>query len=167
MTEDKEYRGVFSRRLGQIAQKDDFWTQDLFSQTAASTMASFQLLEEALRMAITISSEFIKFRLRGQPVAYKFEQSDLKKSSLGQLVYIFRRLTNNKEIVKELDELLPLRNDVAHQAFIRGYDSQADHEENITEMVGLSKRVNNVILELVRMMSEIRKAIEESLSDKD
>ena len=161
MTKDKEIRGVFSRYgLGDIPQKEDFWTQDQFSQTAAATMASFQLLEEVLRATIGISYSFIKIRLRDQPVGYEFKRSDLKKSSLGQLVYIFRRLTNNKEIVKDLDGLLPLRNNVAHQAFIRGFDPKADHQENIIEMIKLGKRVNSVMAELVQGMDEIRQAIE-------
>ena len=168
MTEDRKHRGFGLFRsvkdLKKLAlaeeEKEEFWTKEFWSRDrfladASAVMAGFQMTEEILRIYIALAYVFIKFSLHNYSLVYKFRQSDIKKYSLGQLLFLFCRLTDNKELIKELEELLPLRNEVAHRAFMRGF-GENKHQENINEMTELGHRVASVNRTIIQATNKLR-----------
>jgi hypothetical protein len=98
-----------------------------YSLAVQGVLVDYQFIEEGLRMYAALSYDLIRLRL-GKDLPFKFEYADTEKDSLGKLVSRYEKLSSNITIMKELKELVPHRNQVAHQSFLHTTEQQRSAE---------------------------------------
>jgi len=83
----------------------------------ADALAGCQLLEQELRLYIVAARAAIR---RNLPVhiPYRTSEDDCFKKSLGQLIKKFKELSNDDELIGELNKFNDERNALAHQAIV-------------------------------------------------
>src|SRR3546814_15447847 len=102
---------------------------------AFNLLASFQLVELALKIYISIAYDVIRLRVHGL-VPFKPDEKALEKASLERLLGTMKMINGNHALQKQLDSLLGKRNDIAHRMLLphfgvrrRDEDLRQAHEE--------------------------------------
>ncbi len=105
-----------------------------------------QFIEETLRMCISHAIEIAKLQLSAY-YPLKITYSDLGKLSMGKLVFIFSRITDDALLKKSLNSITTERNYVAHQSLLLtiGESSDPIHmKQQIAKINGIKQRASQV-----------------------
>jgi len=89
----------------------------LYKERVTAILASFQLLELALKIYIGRSYGLIAHLVEDR-VHFDFSISDIENYPLERLLTLFGKLNRNEELKKRLNKLRADRNYVAHQALL-------------------------------------------------
>jgi len=93
-----------------------------YMNTAQRVVLQFQFVEEALKAYISVVRDILQASI---PAEIDFRQSheEIDSMPLGRLIQTFGRYTRNQELLRQLTQLTPLRNHVAHKALAYGFYS--------------------------------------------
>jgi len=125
-----------------------------------------QFIEETLRMCISHAMEIAKLQLSPYyPV--KYTNADLSKLSMGKMVSIFSRISDNASLKKSLNSITTERNYIAHQSllFTIGESHDPIHmKQQIGKIDGIKERailVHNNLLDarykLLRSLTALKR----------
>ncbi|HEX4892267.1 MAG TPA: hypothetical protein VFV47_03195 [Hyphomicrobiaceae bacterium] len=113
-----------------------------FLLNVGHSLAACQLLEFELKLYIERAFEVARKKTSGV-VHFGFSGSDYEDSSLEKLISVFRKLTNNRELCRKLDEFRKDRNFVAHKAIAACVDPEGGLDESkVAEVQVLLSRVS-------------------------
>lgn len=97
-----------------------------------AVIVDYQYMEEGLRGYLGTTYRLIREKVDGA-VPFTYEYDDNDKESLGTLVSKFEKLNGNATLIKELKDLVPSRNAVAHRAFLLT-SKQHDDAEHLKKL---------------------------------
>jgi len=100
----------------------------------AHSLGACQLLELEIKLYIERAFEVVRKRTEGV-VPFRFAGEDYEDSSLERLISVFRKLSNNAELIGRLDRFRKDRNFVAHRAVTDCLDRDGDFDESKVEEV--------------------------------
>jgi hypothetical protein len=89
-------------------------TEKAFEEGLLEVLSSFQILELTLKVYIAASYKIIEYKLGGV-IPFKYGYSDIENYPLERAIKLFTRLSNNKRLVRALNKLTPIRNEIAHR----------------------------------------------------
>jgi hypothetical protein len=98
---------------------DDFYLQ------VAYTLSGCQLVEQELKLYISVALEYVQ-KCVGKRLPFKMSGQDYEDASLERLIDTFRKLTDNDELVAELRKFKSERNFLSHKAIAHCLNSMGD-----------------------------------------
>lgn len=93
---------------------------ELYLQVA-HTLAGCQLVEQELKLYITEILALVR-KTADKRLPFNYSEADVEDKPLGDLIRQFSKLTNNKQLVKDLDAFRKERNFISHKAIINCLD---------------------------------------------
>jgi hypothetical protein len=93
----------------------------------------FQILEESIKELLLLYNEIILGSLP-EYVSYRPSEPAIRKASLGEVIKRFRVFCDDNDLIKELTELVPLRNSIAHAAYVE-YSKVEPTLDNFRELL--------------------------------
>ena len=129
-----------------------------YVMTTTQILSAFQTLEFSLKIYIASAHRIIALRLNGD-LPYKYSMKSVKKIPLKSLLNIFQQLNDNETLVKRLEKLCELRNDVAHQALLVRHAGLSDilGESMDRKHIDLKKAFTEVDSCLLELNDELAK----------
>ena len=119
----------------QSVKKEDF---DQYMNAAQSAMFQYQLIEEGLKTCISMTHEIIRSKLPSE-IDFSYKDAEFESMPLERLLNTYGKLTTNKVLVKQLNELRDSRNYVAHKAFALAFlssvSARSDFETELKKVV--------------------------------
>jgi hypothetical protein len=104
-----------------------------YTGTLAQCMLNYQRVEESLRFCLYRIQTLIKFRLVGiQP--YEIQMKQIDDAALGRLIEMFKPLSDNEALIKQLRLIKNHRDLCAHQGFFVSDDKQQQEAEQDAEL---------------------------------
>jgi hypothetical protein len=100
MADPDEQRDVFLRRIGEA-------------------LSPYQLIEEYLKMYIQAAHLEIQGILLGRQIPFRYPRSEYENAPLERLITMFRRHSDNEDLIKRLRGALKKRNYIAHNVIAR------------------------------------------------
>ena len=94
---------------GYLQMKDEFYLK------VAHALSGCQLVEQELKLYITEALELVR-ECVGNKMPFKMKGEDYAKDSLGRLIDVFEKLSDNKGLVSDLRSFTEERNVLSHQA---------------------------------------------------
>ncbi len=116
-----------------------------------------QFIEEMLRMYISNSYEIIKKKLN-KSIPFKFSYADLKSDNLGVIIKKFKKLNNNKDLIKNVEIVRKHRNFCVHQAYLLTYEEQKDElylRNAIKELSQMKAKVKSCLVNVINELEKI------------
>ncbi len=89
-------------------------SQRIFLRRVGEALASYQLVEAALKLYIEGVHLRIQ-RLVSRRVPFHYPPSEYENASLGRLIDVFQRHSDNKQLIQRLRKAVKTRNYVAHR----------------------------------------------------
>jgi len=123
-----------------------------YQKAVHDTLERCQFIEETLRMCVSHAMDIAKLQLSPY-YPLKYTHADLSKLSMGKMVSIFSRISNDALLKKSLNSITTERNYVAHHSllFTIGESHDPIHiKQQIAKMEGIKKRaiaVHNSLLD--------------------
>jgi hypothetical protein len=111
-------------------------------------LGGFQLVEEALKIYITLAYELIQDCLSDK-IPFNYTASDVENFPLERLLNTFGKLNRNKELLARLNKLRDIRNHVAHQSLVAVIGSS---ESVVGDKISNFLELNNEVLECLRLL---------------
>lgn len=99
--------------------KDDFFLN------VAYALQGCQLVEEALKLYIAEALEITKQGI-GHKIPFKMRGKDYANRSLGQLIDVFQKLSDDEALVKKLHDFRMKRNFLSHQSITHCIDRDGE-----------------------------------------
>ncbi len=105
----------------------------LRQQALPMAIEHFQILEERLKELLIL---FHQILVDSAPdyLIYNPPEKSIRKSSLGEVIKNLRIFSDDDDYMKELNDLVPLRNTIAHVAYVK-YSKIDPTLENFTELI--------------------------------
>lgn len=111
-------------------------------------LGGFQLVEEALKIYITLAYELIQDCLNDK-IPFNYTASDVENFPLERLLNTFGKLNRNRELLARLNKLRDIRNHVAHQSLVAVIGSS---ESVVGDKISNFLELNNEVLECLRLL---------------
>ena len=137
-----------------------------YQKAVHDTLEKCQFIEETLRMCVSHAMDIAKLQLSPY-YPLKYTHADLSKLSMGKMVSIFSRISDDALLKKSLNSITTERNCVAHQSllFTIGESHDPIHiKQQIVKMEGIKERaivVHNSLLDarykLLRSLRELQR----------
>lgn len=104
-------------------------TSEKFFRRIADALTGCQLVEQELKLYIAKAYEVIGERV-GDRMPFKWHGSDVENWSLGRLIESFKKLSNNDQLVKDLNKFKDHRNFLTHKgiSFCMNPDLELDSQ---------------------------------------
>ncbi|WP_237246390.1 hypothetical protein [Sideroxyarcus emersonii] len=102
-----------------MSDTDDFYLQ------VAYALSGCQLVEQELKLYISEALEYVR-KCVGKRLPFKMVGQDYEDASLERLIQAFRKLTNNDELVDELNKFKTERNFISHKGIAHCLDPMGD-----------------------------------------
>jgi hypothetical protein len=126
--------------------RDDFFLR------VAQALSGCQLVEQELKLYITEALELVTKCLDGK-LAFRMKGDDYADSSLEKLIGTFRKLSNEPQLVIELETFKTKRNELSHRAI----SSCLDPDDELDWQ--LSAQMTNTLTEIEQEAQRLRAAI--------
>ena len=104
--------------------RDDFYLK------VAHALSGCQLVEQELKLYITEALELAKKRI-GNSMPFKISGEDYADVPLGRLIDVFKKLSNNEQLVAELKQFKNERNFLSHKGITHCLDCEGELFESI------------------------------------
>jgi hypothetical protein len=123
-----------------------------FYLKVAYALSGCQLVEQELKLYISEALELAR-KCIGMRLTFKLNGDDYADASLERLVEVFRKLTNNDQLVRDLRKFKEERNFLSHRAIVYCLD----HEEELegSAATEIQARLNAIQNEADRLRNEI------------
>ena len=133
--------------------------QTAFEQGLLEVLSSFQVLELTLKVYVAASYKIIEHKLNGA-IPFRYGYSDIENYPLERVINIFARLNSNKKLVKALNKLTPMRNEIAHKLVSYRNDEirellDVDLESKHTSLVATADALDKVFLQLAVELNRV------------
>lgn len=130
---------------------------DKYSNALNKVLTDFQFIEECLKMYMTYADRIIQINVSSY-FPYKYNRKDVEKLALGKLTDRYSKLSDNTSLVKQIQEVMKKRNDLAHQGFLFTSEEQKDKrllESLTTNLEQLHIKTKNILFELSKETSSL------------
>ncbi len=126
--------------------------EDEFYLKIAQALSGCQLVEQYLKLYIAEAFELVTKCINNRMI-FKMEGKDYDNSSLERLIEIFKKFTENQQLVTELNAFKKERNFLSH----KGITHCLDYEEELssTAVAEFDKRLENIKTEATRLQTAI------------
>ena len=122
--------------------------RDAFYLHVAHALSGCQLVEQELKLYIT-EALLLVAKCVGGKLPFGMSGADHEKSSLGELIRVFAKLSDNTALVKELEEFTKKRNLLSHRGIARclDYDGEislpeaTEYEEQLVRIKADAERL--------------------------
>lgn len=151
------YTPFFRDILEIIAEPKGVSDTKRFLEEVALTLGACQLVELELKLYIERALVVIEKQIKGL-VPFKMKGEDYDDTPLGGLINIFKKLSNNPELVIELNKFKADRDFVAHKVIVECMDP--DHEIHSDITFEIRRRLKDIS----REASFLRDAVGEESS---
>lgn len=134
-----------------------------YKDTAYTALASFQLLEEAIKNYLGNYYDFVRSAL-GSEIPFNFSRKDIENAPLGTLKRHFEKTVSNEALLVTVSNLAGKRNDVAHKAFALIYQKELSDRQLVGfagELIAIAEEVNNAHLLVLAEADKLLKNIKE------
>ena len=121
-------------------------------------ITDFQYIEEALRLYLSEAYTKIKERMKGE-LSFKYNYEGISKDALGKLIYKFEKINDNQNLIKELKELNPYRNNIIHRGLLLTVGDLNDKlliAFTVAELNKLYERTNKALSGVVAEIKKIK-----------
>lgn len=131
--------------------------RDRLFLSVAEALDHCQSLEMAMKRHIGGAFEYARKAINGV-IVFKLDERDFEKRSLGQLIEVYEKLTDDGELVQELRQFVGERNFLAHKAIAQSYDAGGffSPTDDFTERI---KNIKTTALELYRKVYDASQII--------
>lgn len=126
--------------------------EDEFYLKIAHALSGCQLIEEQLKLYITEALELVSKCIDGR-VPFKMKGEDYANASLERLIQAFRKLSDNEQLVKDLNSFKDERNFLSHKGITHCLDYDGELSSGMVAEV--DKRIENIQSEASRLHEEI------------
>lgn len=123
-----------------------------FYLRVARSLAGCQFVEQELKLYISEAFQLVKKCVADQ-LAFKMSGEDFGNASLGRLITTFTKLSDNKELVRDLNAFKEDRNFLSHRAIASCTD--ADGELSIPERTDLNGKLEAIQAEAKRLTAAV------------
>jgi hypothetical protein len=96
-----------------------------FYLKVAYALSGCQLIEQELKLYISEALELAR-KCIGKRMSFRLSGNDYEDASLERLIHIFRKLTENEQLVKDLGKFKEERNFLSHQGITHCLDYDGD-----------------------------------------
>lgn len=125
--------------------KDDFFLK------VAHALQGCQLVEQALKLYIAEALELTKQRV-GHKIPFKMRGTDYANRSLGQLIVVFDKLSDDETLVKKLHAFTKKRNRLSHQGITHCIDPDgeldvSEYQDELATIAPEAQRLTRAIFE--------------------
>ncbi len=103
--------------------------EDEFYLKVAHALSGCQLVEQELKLYITEALELVTRCINGR-MTFEMKGDDYADASLERLIQTFKKLTDNKELVKDLNKFKDERNFLSHRGIthcLSYYEEELSH----------------------------------------
>jgi hypothetical protein len=122
--------------------------EEEFYLEVAQALSSCQLVEQILKRYISEAFDLAR-KCIGDKMVFSLSGDDYEDSSLERLIGTFRKLTNNRDLVKDLEKFKAERNYLSHKGIANCLDPMGHLSE--PETVELRKRLEHIEKESHRL----------------
>jgi len=126
--------------------------EDEFYLKIAQAFSGCQLIEEKLKLYITEALELASKCIDGR-MPFKMKGEDYADSSLERLIHTFKKLTENKQLVRELNNFKNERNFLSHKGITHCLDYEG--ELSVSIATEINERIENIKSESFRLLIAI------------
>lgn len=119
-----------------------------FYQKVALALTGCQLVEQELKLYITEALLLVHKCIAGR-MTFNMSGEDYENSALEKLIKVFKKLSNNPALARDLDKFKDERNFLSHKAITSCLDLEGDFFES--EANSLLGRLDNIQLEAKRL----------------
>jgi hypothetical protein len=130
--------------------------EDEFYLKIAKALSGCQLIEQKLKLYITEALELVSKCVDGR-VPFYMKGDDYSDSSLERLIQTFKKLSDNKKLVKELNLFKNERNFLSHKGITYCLDYEGELHSGATAEI--DERINNIQSEASRLQIEIHEEL--------
>lgn len=127
-----------------------------YTGTLAQCMLNYQFVEECLRFCLYRCQTVIKFRLEGiQP--YEIQLKQIDDAALGRLIELFKPMTDNEPLIRQLRLIKNHRDLCAHQGFLlteQKQQEQADKEGELDAFLSEAEKCQQMLSEEMDLIAE-------------
>jgi len=123
-----------------------------FYLKVAYALSGCQLVEQQLKSYITDALDFIRKRLAGK-LPFKMNGDDYEDVPLGRLIDVFRKLSDNEALVKDLNKFKAERNFLSHKGISHCIDPEGELFQ--TTVQDFEKRLSAIEREARRLLVAI------------
>lgn len=130
---------------------------DKYSNALNKVLTDFQFIEECLKMYMVYADRIIQINVSSY-FPYKYNRKDVEKLALGKLTDRYSKLSDNISLVKQIQEVMKKRNDLAHQGFLFTSEEQKDTkllESLTTDLEQLHIKTKKILFELSKETSSL------------
>jgi len=128
---------------------------DNFLARTASALAGCQMVELELKLYIDDAFSFVKVAV-GDRLPFKFSGADYLESPLERLIEVFKKLSNNDELVSRLNVFKKERNFLTHRGLSHLMDYDASEEMFGANTAEYELRLEWIIIEVGMLRGAIR-----------
>jgi hypothetical protein len=121
---------------------DDFYLQVAFA------LSGCQLVEQQLKLYISEALEFAR-KCIGNRMPFKMDGKDYEDASLEKLIGVFKKLSNNSQLVTELSQFKNERNFLSHKGISHCLDPDGELFE--TAAADFQARLQDIQQEATRL----------------
>ena len=126
--------------------------EDEFYLKIAQALSGCQLVEEKLKLYITEALELASKCIDGR-MPFKMKGEDYADSSLERLIHTFKKLTENEQLVRELNNFKNERNFLSHKGITHCLDYEG--ELSVSVVTEINERIENIKSESSRLLIAI------------
>lgn len=123
-----------------------------FYLKVAYALSGCQLIEQELKLYITEALELSR-KCIGKRLPFKLSGDDYADSSLERLIEVFRKLTDNHQLVKDLRRLKEERNFLSHKGIAQCLDYEGELQESTA--LEFQARLEAIQAEAIRLRTEL------------
>lgn len=113
-------------------------------------IVEFQFMEERLKFYILNSYKLVKLRLKGT-IEFNYSESEIENSSLGKLIFHFKKLSSDSHLIDAMSSLTSDRNYVAHRGFVVQYETYSNavsYQDEIDKIKDITRRLRECVMPL-------------------
>ncbi len=128
--------------------------EDEFYLKIAQALSGCQLIEEKLKLYIAEALELAS-KCINERMPFKMKGEDYADSSLERLIHTFKKLTENEQLVRELNNFKNERNFLSHKGITHCLDYEG--ELSASAAAEINERIENIKSESSRLLIAIHK----------
>lgn len=146
----KSFGAPLSLTLGMI-KNDQISQKEIYREGANLALAGYQLIEALLKTYIKNYFEIAKYLLEGK-LHFGFTGRDYDEAPLGRLLQVFAKISNDKELLKDLRSEVQHRDQIAHRSMLVLFAKTEPTSEELSSMTSELEERNRKVNGLLKRL---------------